>query len=116
MGLSIDLGAPVNTLLLLVIIYYGQKIVFPSTSQSSDIPNDFRKGYSWMPKSHPPTLLFKTYTPKTLVPFDGKDGGRILLAIKGKVFDVTAGRSFYGPGQCELLTKQEEYLMGPVPR
>lgn len=50
-----------------------------------------------MPKSHPPTLLYQTYTPKTLVKYDGKDGGRILLAINGMVFDVTAGRNFYGP-------------------
>ena len=43
-------------------------------------------------------VLFQTYTPKTLVPFDGKDGGRILLAINDIAFDVTAGRGFYGPG------------------
>ncbi|KAJ2925985.1 hypothetical protein H1R20_g11092, partial [Candolleomyces eurysporus] len=42
-------------------------------------------------------VLFKTYTPKTLEPFNGKDGGRILLAINGIVFEVTAGRNFYGP-------------------
>lgn len=50
-----------------------------------------------MPKSHPPTLLYQTYTPKTLEPFDGKEGKRILLAINGVVYDVTAGRNFYGP-------------------
>jgi membrane-associated progesterone receptor component len=54
-----------------------------------------------MPKSHPPTVLFKVYTPKTLEPFNGKDkDGRILLAIDGIVFDVTAGRNFYGPSEC----------------
>ena len=52
-----------------------------------------------MPRAHPPTILFTTYTPRTLVRFDGKDGGRILLAIAGTVFDVTAGRGFYGPGK-----------------
>jgi hypothetical protein len=33
------------------------------------------------------------------VRFDGQEGseGRILLAIGGIVFDVTAGRNFYGP-------------------
>lgn len=50
-----------------------------------------------MPKAHPPTVLYRIYTPKTLEPFSGKDGGRILLAINGIVFDVTAGRNFYGP-------------------
>lgn len=95
---TFDFGAPVNTVLILAILYYTQKIVFPSVSIPSTPPTEFKNGYSWMPKSHPPTVLFKTYTPKTLSPFDGKDGGRILLAIKGKVFDVTAGRNFYGPG------------------
>ena len=55
-----------------------------------------------MPKSHPPTLLYRVYTPRTLEPFNGKDDGRILLAIDGIVFDVTAGRSFYGPSEFVL--------------
>ncbi|TDL16301.1 cytochrome b5 [Rickenella mellea] len=94
---AIDLGAPVNTVLLLLILYQIQRLVFPSVKSPSETPNDFHTSYSWMPKAHPPVILYETYTPKTLVPFDGKDGGRILLAIKGKVFDVTAGRNFYGP-------------------
>lgn len=55
-----------------------------------------------MPNGHPPTLLFKTYTPKTLEPFNGQNGQRILLAIKGIVYDVTAGRNFYGPSEWKL--------------
>ena len=47
-----------------------------------------------MPGSHAPTVLFQTYTPKTFAPFDGKDGGRILLTINGIVFGVTAGHEF----------------------
>ena len=100
MGLHLDFGTPVNTALLVYILYSVQRIIFPSTSKPTTTPNEFKAGYSWMPKSHPPTVLFKTYTPKTLVPFDGNDGGRILLAINGVVFDVTAGRNFYGPSQC----------------
>ncbi|KZT20696.1 cytochrome b5 [Neolentinus lepideus HHB14362 ss-1] len=97
---SFDLGAPVNTALLLYILYAVQRIIFPPSStksKSTQIPTEFKHGYSWMPKAHPPTVLFTTYTPKTLSPFDGKDSGRILLAIDGTVFDVTAGRNFYGP-------------------
>lgn len=41
--------------------------------------------------------MFKHYTPKTLEKFDGKDGGKILLAIDRHVFDVSNGRNFYGP-------------------
>jgi predicted heme/steroid binding protein len=101
MGLSFDLGSPINTALLLYILYSIQRILFPTTSTPSELPHEFKSGYSWIPKSHPPTLLYKTYTPKTLEPFHGRDGGRILLAINGIVFDVTAGRSFYGPGESD---------------
>jgi len=95
--MAFDLGTPVNTALLLYILYAVQRILFPSNSLPKSIPHEFKGGYSWMPKSHPPTLLFKTYTPKTLEPFNGEDGKRILLAINGVVYDVTAGRNFYGP-------------------
>ena len=38
-----------------------------------------------MPRSHAPIVL---YTPKTLAPFDSKDGGWIFLAMNGIVFEV----------------------------
>ncbi|KAJ7207903.1 cytochrome b5-like heme/steroid binding domain-containing protein [Mycena pura] len=101
MAFTLHLGTPVNTALFLFILYSVQRIVFPSVppkpKTAQDLPREFKSGYSWLPKAHPPTVLFKTYTPHTLEPFNGKDGGRILLAIKGIVFDVTAGRNFYGP-------------------
>ncbi|TFY56180.1 hypothetical protein EVJ58_g7796 [Rhodofomes roseus] len=100
--MAFDLGTPVNTALLLYILYAVQRILLPSNSQSKSVPHEFKGGYSWMPKAHPPTLLFKTYTPKTLEPFNGEDGKRILLAINGIVYDVTAGRNFYGPRMLSL--------------
>lgn len=99
--MALDFSVPLNTVFLLTIAYYVQKTIFPSlsTPAAGETPAKPKAGnYSWMPRAHPPSVLFKKYTPKTLVPFDGKDGGRILLAIRGKVFDVTQGRSFYGPG------------------
>ncbi|KAF9815152.1 hypothetical protein IEO21_04770 [Rhodonia placenta] len=95
--MAFDLGTPINTALLLYILYTVQRILLPSNALPKTVPNEFKGGYSWMPKSHPPTLLYQTYTPKTLEPFDGKEGKRILLAINGVVYDVTAGRNFYGP-------------------
>ncbi|KAF8530047.1 cytochrome b5-like heme/steroid binding domain-containing protein [Hysterangium stoloniferum] len=95
-----SLSTPINTALLLLTLYYAQTIIFPSTSRprsAAEVPKSYEKGYSWMPANHPPTVLFQTYTPRTLEPFNGKDGGRILLAIDGIVFDVTTGRGFYGP-------------------
>ena len=98
--MSFDLSLPVNSALLLYVLYCVQRIVFPSIKTPEKAPTEFKDGYSWMPRAHPPTLLFQTYTPKTLSPFNGEEGKRILLAIKGIVYDVTAGRSFYGPSKC----------------
>ncbi len=98
MPLSLDLGTPINTALFLYILYSVQHIIFPPILKTKTTQHDFRNGYkSWMPKAHQPTILFKIYTPKMLAAFSGHDRGRILLAINGIVFDVTAGRNFYGP-------------------
>ena len=103
MSLS-PLETPLNTALLLAIAYYARQLVLPSVSPPKTLPSEHSKGYNWMPASHPDVSVFKTYTPKTLEPFGGKDGGKILLAIDRRVFDVTAGRSFYGPGTYDPFT------------
>ena len=46
----------------------------------------------------PPPILFRTYTPRTLLPYNGQNNQPVFLAIRGQVFDVSAGRNFYGPG------------------
>ena len=97
--MAFDLGTPVNSALLLYILYAIQRILIPANNITRNIPSEFKNGYTWMPKSHAPTLLYQTYTPKTLSPFNGQEGKRILLAIKGVVYDVTAGRNFYGPSE-----------------
>ena len=40
----------------------------------------------------------KVFTPESLRRFNGEGGAPVYLAIKGKVLDVTQGKSFYGPG------------------
>lgn len=37
------------------------------------------------------------YTPKELRKYNGVSDPHILMAVKGKVYDVTAGAMFYGP-------------------
>lgn len=65
---------------------------------------DTSSAYTALPLDHPKSIEFVSYTPKTLALFDGTgseqspDGSKILLAINGKVFDVSSGRNFYGPG------------------
>lgn len=46
-----------------------------------------------------PPKLRKDFTLEELKNYDGKQPcGRILVAVNGKVFDVTKGKQFYGPG------------------
>lgn len=49
------------------------------------------------PKQLPP-IEKRDFTVKELIEFNGVSNERILMAICGKVYDVTRGKSFYGPG------------------
>ncbi|KAK9279056.1 hypothetical protein L1049_012731 [Liquidambar formosana] len=43
-------------------------------------------------------------TPQQLKQFDGSDPSKpIYVAVKGRIFDVTAGKSFYGPGGAYVM-------------
>lgn len=46
----------------------------------------------------PSPIVFRTFTPPTLKPFNGENDTPVYLAVRGKVFDVSPGRNFYGPG------------------
>jgi membrane-associated progesterone receptor component len=50
-----------------------------------------------LPRDTPP-IVFRTYTPRTLLPYNGEGGKPVYLAVRGRVFDVSRGRNFYGPG------------------
>lgn len=46
-----------------------------------------------------PPATKKDYTKSELKAFDGNDFSKpILIAVKGKIFDVSKGELFYGPG------------------
>jgi membrane-associated progesterone receptor component len=42
--------------------------------------------------------VFRTFTPPELFPYNGLNGMPVYLSVRGRVFDVTSGRNFYGPG------------------
>ncbi|KAF2084812.1 putative DNA damage response protein, partial [Saccharata proteae CBS 121410] len=75
---------PINMLLLslFVILVYLRLRPKPATT---------------LPKAPAPTV-FRTFTPPTLLPYNGENNMPVYLAVRGRVFDVTAGRNFYGPG------------------
>ena len=50
-----------------------------------------------LPKG-PPPVVFQTYTPRTLLKNNGENGKPVYLAVRGKVYDVSPGKNFYGPG------------------
>ncbi|CCE82630.1 Piso0_002364 [Millerozyma farinosa CBS 7064] len=75
------------TIIFVVIVAILLKNIFTEVKlasvQSADTPEVVEEG---------------KFTPKTLAKYNGRDDKRIFLAVKGRVFDVTAGAAFYGPG------------------
>lgn len=57
-------------------------------------------------------LPVSDYTPKSLRKFNGVHDPHILLAVKGKVYDVTAGSMFYGPKYVFLCACQKPSTNG----
>lgn len=82
--------SPLNLLLLGLCIFLLYKIVRGDQPAASGDSDD----------DEPPPLprlKRRDFTPAELRRFDGIQDPRILMAINGKVFDVTKGRKFYGP-------------------
>ncbi|RHZ89847.1 hypothetical protein Glove_9g150 [Diversispora epigaea] len=54
--------------------------------------------FSFPVYKHPETIVFRDYTPKELIEYDGRTlDTKIYLGVCGKVYDVSKGRNFYGP-------------------
>ncbi|KAF2133525.1 cytochrome b5 [Dothidotthia symphoricarpi CBS 119687] len=75
---------PINLVLLTVFVILVYLRLKPSAPQV-------------LPRAPPPTV-FRTFTPPELFPYNGLNGMPVYLAVRGRVFDVTSGRNFYGPG------------------
>ncbi|KAJ1929192.1 Dihydrodipicolinate synthase [Tieghemiomyces parasiticus] len=117
---------PINWVLAAALIYMVQAILFPSVrgapatetgtapetsdTRAADQASSSKKASpaassSVTPASrdkikHPETVVFKEYTMRELLPYNGADGspnGKIYMAVSGKVFDVSRGANFYGP-------------------
>ncbi|CAJ1063439.1 membrane-associated progesterone receptor component 1 [Xyrichtys novacula] len=52
-----------------------------------------------------PKMKRRDFTLADLKPYDGLQNPRILMAVNGKVFDVTRGKKFYGPVKYDYVGK-----------
>ena len=62
------------------------------------------------PAASLPRMKKRDFSLEQLRQYDGSRTPRILLAVNGKVFDVTKGSKFYGPGEEELDGEGEDPL------
>lgn len=83
--------SPLNISLLCLCLFLLYKIV------RGDKPADFGPVEEPLPK-----LKKRDFTLAELQEYDGLKNPRILMAINGKVFDVTRGKKFYGPGNMRI--------------
>lgn len=104
---SASIASPINLILLslfVLLIYLRLRPAAPAT----------------LPKG-PEPIVFQTFTPRTLLPFNGENGKPIYFAVKGQVFDVSSGANFYGPyvlpflGLTASCFKTLLFLLGIVP-
>uniref|UniRef100_A0AAQ5XUS0 Membrane-associated progesterone receptor component 1 n=1 Tax=Amphiprion ocellaris TaxID=80972 RepID=A0AAQ5XUS0_AMPOC len=78
--------SPLNLTLLSLCLFLLYKIF------RGDKPPELDEAEKPLPK-----LKKRDFTLAELKPYDGLQDPRILMAVNGKVFDVTRGKKFYGP-------------------
>jgi len=77
-------SAPANIVLFIILLYVAYLRFRPRPSAHPSVICD-------------EPIVFTYYTPSELAEFDGKKNKRILMGIRGQVYDVTTGAHFYGP-------------------
>lgn len=75
----------VNIILIVVVLYFAKSVISDFTA--NPVANS----------ANEPAVQTQ-FVPQTLAKFNGKDDPKVLLAVKGVVYDVSNGKSFYGPG------------------
>ncbi|GAA5824328.1 hypothetical protein JCM11251_000378 [Rhodosporidiobolus azoricus] len=115
--ISTSLLSPLN-LVLLSLLSLALYSLVPSTPYAPDpatLPGTPYGGYNWRPVIHLNSaggigtgadgkggaVKWRKWTPKELSIHDGTEEGgkgKVLVAVRRKVYDVSSGRNFYGPG------------------
>jgi len=76
-------------------IHHGKRAASSSSSAASKESSEKKTNPVTDGATTEPTRVF---TKEELSKFKGEDGGDIYIAIMGKVFDVSRGKDYYGPG------------------
>lgn len=91
---------PLNLILVGIITFLLYKIFKKSTEEPAPVAV----------RPSLPKLKKRDFTVEELLPYDGNGPeGRILVAVNGKVFDVTAGKQYYGPGKIKCPPRSVFY-------
>lgn len=78
----------IATILIVVLVFLVARSVI----------SEFRSSNPLQEEEKDETILAGKFTPHSLAKYNGSDSPRIFIAVKGRVFDVTQGATFYGPG------------------
>jgi membrane-associated progesterone receptor component len=54
------------------------------------------------PRSHPSVQTMQYIDLKQLMKYNGVNDSKMYIAIKGKIYDVTKAKDFYGPGNFNI--------------
>ncbi|RLV95463.1 Damage response protein 1 [Spathaspora sp. JA1] len=81
----------ITTILILLIIVYLARSFY---KDHVDNPIDSASSAETQESS----VVEGKFTPKTLAKYNGIEDNKVFIAVKNIVYDVTMGKSFYGPG------------------
>lgn len=92
--------AVVQVLLILGCVFIIRKLLQPRVAEKNHLEGESRFSL--------PPMKKRDFTVQELLEFDGVKNERVLLAVCGKVFDVTKGKSFYGPGLLSIILSSDD--------
>lgn len=84
------LSSPIQFLLLIAVVFVIRKILKSKFDRAEEEEPEVVVG-SFNKK--------RDFTPEELQEYDGLKSPHVLMAVNGKVFDVTRAKDFYGPGK-----------------
>lgn len=78
----------ITTIIIILAVIYFLKSLLGDIKVSNPLANN----------EGDDTVVSGKFTPQSLAKYNGKDDPKVFLAVRGRVFDVSNGATFYGPG------------------